>query len=148
VKRDRDHAIRPVIGGLCGVAASFAVWIAAHPFALWVPLIGAVFGAAYVSVSDMRRSYALDAVFTTAALGILLWVAVEVVAVPLLSSGVPAWSAAAMRGVFPSLAGWTLYGVTLGAATHLLARINLLPRIGKTSNSVRRLRRENAHRDF
>ena len=124
-----------VFGGLCGFGAGFVAWIGAHPFALWVPLVGAAIGGAYTGASEKRGRYAIDSVFTGATMGIFVWVALEVIAIPFVSSGVPAWSAVAIRGVFPAFAGWILYGATLGAAAHVLVRVGLLregPRDGRS----------------
>ena len=72
----------------------------------------------------------LDGALTAATLGVPLWGAINVVALPSLSGQGPQWTAAGMRAQFPALVGWLLTGVILGllvAAGQALARRFLGP---------------------
>lgn len=82
------------------------------------PLLAVAFavvaGVALALLSPRRRALA-DSVMAAAALGLPLWAAVNVVALPLLRGDEPRWTAEAMREVFPQLAGWILFQALLAA---------------------------------
>jgi NADH dehydrogenase len=104
-------------------------------------LVGGVLGAAYARAlpANMRVAYQhaslLDGVMTAAALGVVAWTLVSVLALPLAARGVPAWTAGGMRALFPALVGWMLFGACLGGlargldalASHALASHALGP---------------------
>jgi NADH dehydrogenase len=113
---------RSLHGLLAGAAASAAlVPILGHPLlsVLWGTVVGAVYSA---SLHPTRHAY-VDNLLTGAALGIPLWGLISVIAIPLLSGKTPEWSADQMRGHFPALVGWVLYGALLGLIIQALTDI-------------------------
>src|SRR5262245_65350100 len=68
-----------------------------------------------------RRSS--EAALSGAALGAAVWVLAGVALFPALAGGGPLWSATGMRGRFPELAGWLLFGAALVAGVEALRRL-------------------------
>ena len=111
----------------CGGVCALLVWPWAHAFALWVPLVGACAGFGYGRIRELPvpgradDAGALDRILTSAALAIPLWLAIDVLLVPLASGHAPAWSSVGMRGAFGAWIGWTAFACTFGIAGGVVA---------------------------
>ena len=79
-------------------------------------VLGALCGIAYALVDrpDPAPGAFLDSAFAVAAMGVPLWGAVNVFALPTFAGRGPQWTADGMRALFPALVGWLLFGVALG----------------------------------
>ncbi len=104
-----------ICGVLCGIVlaggfGSISVGLA----------VGAVLGTAYaVALPRPIRDagVAADRAMTIAAFGLPIWGVLNVVLLPLLAGQTPQWTAEGMRGLFPALVGWLLFGFALGLLT-------------------------------
>ncbi len=76
-------------------------------------LLAVALGALLALLAPTRRAI-VESLLAAAALGLPLWALLHVIALPLLAGMEPRWTAAAMREVFPQLAGWILFQALLG----------------------------------
>src|SRR5215468_1476145 len=107
---------RVLIGISAGLFAGTALLIIlGHPFLTVV--FCALVGACYSASLDPTRGTYVDNLMAGAALGVPLWGLVSVIAIPVLSGHQPEWNAEQMRGQFPALIGWVIFGAALGLLT-------------------------------
>jgi NADH dehydrogenase len=102
-------------GVLCGIC--LARGFGSIPLGL---AVGAVLGTVYALAlprSTREAGAAADRAMTTAAFGLPIWGALNVLLLPLLAGQTPEWTAEGMRGLFPALVGWLLFGFALGLLT-------------------------------
>lgn len=94
------------------------------PWAIGVGL-GLAWGLLYgITIRPPRDAGSfLDGAFTAAVLGVPLWGALNVVALPALAGRGPQWNAVGMRAEFPSLVGWLLAGIILGLAVPAVSAV-------------------------
>ena len=106
---------RAAVGLVAGTLASYPLAATLGNAALAVAL--AAFGGAAYALADPPEgeSSGLDGAFAGAALGVPLWGAVSVYALPILAGRGPQWTAGGMRTLFPALLGWLLSGFLVGA---------------------------------
>src|SRR6266404_282344 len=101
------------IGIISGAAAS-TVLTTTMQHGVWSLILGVVTGAAYSAARQPARRAYIDNLMTGGSLGVPLWSLISVIAAPLLSGQMPEWTAEQIRQHFPALAGWVVYGASLG----------------------------------
>src|SRR5499425_705131 len=107
---------RVFVGIPAGVLAGTALlMILGHPFLTVV--FCALVGACYSASLDPTEDTYVDNLMAGAALGVPLWGLVSVIGIPVLSGHQPEWNAEQMRGQFPALIGWVIFGAFLGFLT-------------------------------
>ena len=109
-----------VAGGLAGGLLALGARGAVLAICLGM-VVGAGFSLAF---RPAVHAYA-DSIMNAASLAAPLWAFLDVVALPILAGGSPRWTADGMRGLFPELVGWLLYGAALGLLTQAMSDLAL-----------------------
>ncbi len=113
--KSRPRLRRAAVGLAAGLLACLPLIGTLGNPALAVGL-GALCGIFYALVcqSDQESGALLDGALTAATLGVPLWGAVSVFALPTFAGREPQWTADGMRALFPALVGWLIFGVSVG----------------------------------
>ena len=116
------HLRAGTIGAVSGLVSSFALFAAVtnNPA---VVLLGCLIGAAYwLAFNSMPEGY-VGGCMRAAALGTPLWAVLSIIIFPLLTGAGPQWTHDAMHQRLPALAGWILYGASLGLLTETISAL-------------------------
>jgi NADH dehydrogenase len=77
-------------------------------------ILGMAVGVAYAYGTRSTPQAYCDSVMTAGALGLPLWGLLSVITLPMMSGQKPEWGTEQIRGLFPRLVAWVLYGALLG----------------------------------
>ncbi len=105
------------LAGLIGGLVALAFW--GTP-SVGLLAIAVVLGAAYTAAFGARRRPVVDDIMTAAALGVPVWVLLDVLLQPLAAGRTPAWTADSLPLLIPQLLGWLVFGGLLGLVTQIL----------------------------
>ena len=118
----RSRLVRRIaIGALAGFASGTIVTVT-QPHAVAAMLLAIVFGATFGAVRSGNYDYFDDAA-TGAALCVPLWVAFDIVALPIAAGTSVQWTANGMHAALPQLGGWVSFGFIFGIASNGLQRV-------------------------
>lgn len=121
---DRAAALRAtrrgVLGTLAGSLGSI-VLIATQPHAPWAIALAIVAALAYTFVARDLPDY-IDSAAAGAALCVPIWIAFDIIALPLGTGEPLQWTAAGMHAALPQLGGWVSFGFAFGIILQALQR--------------------------
>jgi NADH:ubiquinone reductase (H+-translocating) len=115
---------RALVGLFCGAASSVFLFSAVRSVGIALCL-GSLLGIAQIfAFFDLEGGSAIDRGMTAAALGLPLWVTINVILLPIIGAEKPQWTAEEMRALSPALIGWLLFSFFLGTLTQVARQIS------------------------
>lgn len=118
-------SFRRIVIGVVAGGVGAAVLTAVFQVGFAILFLGVAVGVGYALAFRSRRRAYFDSIMSAAALGIPLWVIVDIVLAPLSAGQQPLWTVEGLGGSLPGLIHWVLYGVVLGLATQALGDLAL-----------------------
>src|ERR1700747_1499830 len=114
---------RALLGLFCSAACSLFLFSAVRSVGLAL-CVGSLVGIAQIfAFFDLEGGSAIDRGMTAAALGVPLWVTINVILLPIIGGETPQWTAEEMRPLSPALIGWLLFSFFLGTLTQVARQI-------------------------
>jgi NADH:ubiquinone reductase (H+-translocating) len=114
---------RALVGLFCGAASSVFLFSAVRSVGLALCL-GSLLGIVQIfAFFDLEGGSAIDRGMTAAALGVPLWVTINVILLPIIGGREPQWTAQEMRALSPALIGWLLFSFFLGTLSQVARQI-------------------------
>ncbi len=109
---------RFVIGALAGSIGS-ALVVATEPHQVWAVCIAILAGVAYGFAGRGTSDY-IESAVTGAAVCIPLWIAFNIVAIPLVTGRPVQWTPNGMQAALPQLGAWVAFGFVVGVSVEML----------------------------
>jgi NADH:ubiquinone reductase (H+-translocating) len=115
---------RALVGLFCGAAYSLFLFSAVRSVGLAL-CVGSLVGIVQIfAFFDLEGGSAIDRGTAAAALGVPLWVTINVILLPIIGGRKPQWTAEEMRALSPALVGWLLFSFLLGTLTQVARQIS------------------------
>jgi NADH:ubiquinone reductase (H+-translocating) len=115
---------RALVGLFCGAACSLFLFSAVRSVGLAL-CVGSLVGIVQIfAFFDLEGGSAIDRGTAAAALGVPLWVTINVILLPIIGGRKPQWTAEEMRALSPALVGWLLFSFLLGTLTQVARQIS------------------------
>jgi NADH:ubiquinone reductase (H+-translocating) len=118
----RKRSRHTLVGAAAGLLSGLLVSVLFNQFSVQWLISGAIAGALFGFCFPPEPDGHVDSVMIATALGVPAWVLITLIVRPVLSGKPPAWTLAGMQAAFPELAGWLVFGLTLGLLSSALSR--------------------------
>jgi NADH dehydrogenase len=122
MKKYRRCSLIGLIAG--GISSSILIATSVSPHHILTGLVCGVFvGWIYaLGIRTVTRT-SRENILIAATMGIVLWIGLSVILLPLFAGLNPQWTPEGMRRLFSSLVGWIVYSVSIGLLTPLLRKV-------------------------